>query len=73
VSCTILPTSRAPRQVLREQLECQLPVEVIYNGPMEMTPEILARFEARRATPLRKLRQAAAACLKSGRGQSLSG
>lgn len=41
---------RAPRQVLREQLQCELPVEVIYNGPMEMTPEILARFEARRAT-----------------------
>lgn len=35
-------------QVLREELDCQLPVEVIYNGPLEMTHEVLARFEARR-------------------------
>ncbi|KAK9839306.1 hypothetical protein WJX81_006877 [Elliptochloris bilobata] len=32
-------------KVLREELDCQLPVEVIYNGPLEMTPEVLSRFE----------------------------
>lgn len=34
-------------QVLREELDCQMPVEVIYNGPLEMTHEVLSRFEAR--------------------------
>ena len=34
-------------QVLREELDCQMPVEVIYNGPLEMTHEVLLRFEAR--------------------------
>ena len=33
--------------MLREELDCQLPVEVIYNGPLEMTHEVLSRFEAR--------------------------
>ena len=33
--------------MLREELDCQMPVEVIYNGPLEMTHEVLLRFEAR--------------------------
>ena len=33
--------------MLREELDCQLPVEVLYNGPLEMTHEVLTRFEAR--------------------------
>ena len=38
-------------QVLREELDCQLPVEVIYNGPLEMTHEVLARSSGARPCP----------------------
>lgn len=38
-------------QVLREELDCSLPIEVVYSGSQEMTLEVLSRFEVRQTPP----------------------
>ena len=40
-------------QVLRDTLNCTLPIEIIYNGPLEMDAWAIQKFEVGMRQPLR--------------------
>ena len=50
-ACTTLPIwlldpiDNAVQQVLRDTLNCTLPIEIIYNGPAEMDAWAIQKFE----------------------------
>ena len=41
-------------QVLRETLNCTLPIEVIYSNPSEMSKHTAAKFEVCKIKPLKR-------------------
>ena len=43
---------RRSLQVLRDTLNCTLPIEIIYNGPGEMDDWAINKFQARSLRPL---------------------
>ena len=42
--CLLLQGLNMP-QVLRNTLNCTLPIEIVHNGPLEATPDVIQRFQ----------------------------